>query len=190
VLAGWVKFNQKRSGKGAPASYRYVTPVALLTADEGSAVLHVSSGSAEIFVEIGAPKFSETGKKDAAGSSRAIKAGEFVVRKGGQPAAIASRPSVEFVKSMPRHYRDNLPVLAAKLKNKAVEPRREHDVTYSEVEAWLKASAPLKKNFVRRFQSRARDGEFRGKLIENLKAHPEWDPVLFPEKYEPKEPKK
>jgi hypothetical protein len=37
---------------------------------------------------------------------------------------------------------------------------------------------------VERFHQRAKDPQFRSKLIENLAAHPEWGPVLFPEKYE------
>jgi hypothetical protein len=39
---------------------------------------------------------------------------------------------------------------------------------------------------VKRFESRSKDSEFRRKLIENLREHPEWDRVLFPEKYEQK----
>ena len=35
-----------------------------------------------------------------------------------------------------------------------------------------------------RFRQRAKDPQFRSKLIENLAAHPEWDRILFPEKYE------
>jgi hypothetical protein len=88
---------------------------------------------------------------------------------------------------MPRHFRDNLPVLLERVKNKRVEPKREHEVAYAEVEAWLKAGLPMRKTFVKRFEARAKDAEFRRKLIENLREHPEWDPVLFPEKYETKD---
>ena len=104
-----------------------------------------------------------------------------------QPAAFAPRPSAEFVKNMPRHFRDNLPVLVERVKSKRVEPKREHEVAYAEVEAWLKAGSPLRRTFVKRFEARAKDPEFRRKLIENLREHPEWDPVLYPEKYETKE---
>jgi len=41
---------------------------------------------------------------------------------------------------------------------------------------------------VARFQPRAADPAFRAALVANLRFHPEWDPVLFPEKYLPKEP--
>jgi len=95
---------------------------------------------------------------------------------------------------MPRHFRDNLPVLLNRLKNRNVRPRLEHEVTYPEVEDWLKADYSIRRHFVTRFESRSRDAEFRRKLIENLQAHPEWDSVLFPdralfpEKYEPDDP--
>jgi hypothetical protein len=39
---------------------------------------------------------------------------------------------------------------------------------------------------VSRFKTRASDPAFRSALVSNLRFHPEWDPVLYPEKYEPK----
>ena len=89
---------------------------------------------------------------------------------------------------MPRHFRDDLPVLLERFKNRRSEPKREHEVTYAEVEAWLKAGSAIRRNFVKRFEVRSKDSEFRRKLIENLREHPEWDKVLFPGKYAPKEP--
>jgi hypothetical protein len=116
-----------------------------------------------------------------------VKGGDFIVRRGEQPATFAPRPSQEFVKNMPRHFRDNLPVLLEKAKSKRVEPKREHEVAYAEVEPWLKAGLPVRKTFVKRFEGRSKDPEFRRNLIENLREHPEWDPVLYPEKYETKD---
>jgi len=40
---------------------------------------------------------------------------------------------------MPRQFRDDLPVLLDRFKNRRSEPKREHEVTYAEVEPWLKA---------------------------------------------------
>jgi hypothetical protein len=88
---------------------------------------------------------------------------------------------------MPRHFQDNLPILIERVKNKRAEPKREHEVTYTEVEAWLKASSSIRRTFVKRFEIRSKDPEFRRKLVENLREHPEWDRVLFPEKYETKD---
>ena len=33
-----------------------------------------------------------------------------------------------------------------------------------------------------------KDAEFKRGIVANMSSHPEWDPVLFPEKYLPKEP--
>jgi len=57
-------------------------------------------------------------------------------------------------------------------------------VSYAEVEAWLKAPPEIRRPLVPRFQSRASDPAFRSALVANLRFHPEWDPVLYPEKYE------
>src|SRR6266581_4302807 len=108
--------------------------------------------------------------------------------QGEQPATLSSRPSAEFLKNMPRQFRDDLPVLLERFKSRRSEPKREHEVTYAEVEAWLKAGSAIRRNFVKRFEGRSKDSEFRRKLIENLREHPEWDKVLFPEKYAPKGP--
>jgi len=186
VLSGWAKFTQKKSGKGT--QYRYLTPRAEIAAGEATAVLNAGKEFTDIFIESGAVKFSEIGAKGAQTAARDAKGGEFIVRRVEQPATFAPRPSAEFVKNMPRHFQDNLPVLLDRFKSRKVEPRREHEVTYAEVEAWLKAGFSIRRTFVKRFEGRSKDSEFRGKLIENLREHPEWDRVLYPEKYEPKDP--
>jgi hypothetical protein len=185
LLSGWAKFSQKKSGKGT--QYRYLTPRAEINAGEATAVLNAGDGSTDLYVESGAVKFSEIGRKGVQRIARDAKGGEFIVRRGEQPAVFASRPSAEFIKNMPRHFRDDLPVLLDRLKNRRSEPKREHEVTYTEVEPWLKAGSAIRRNFVKRFEVRSKDSEFRRKLIENLREHPEWDRVLFPEKYAPKD---
>src|SRR5712692_8015335 len=185
VLSGWAKFTQKKSSKGA--RYRYLTPRAEVNAGEATAVLNAGDGSTDIYIESGTVRFSEIGRKGVQRIARDAKGGEFIVRRGEQPATLGSRPSSEFVKNMPRQFRDDLPVLLDRFKNRRSEPKREHEVTYAEVEAWLKAGSAIRKNFVKRFEIRSKDSEFRRKLIENLREHPEWDKVLFPEKYEQKE---
>lgn len=183
VLAGWVKYAQKKPAVGA---VRFYTPVAQLVAEDATAVLRVGAGAVEIFIESGAAKFSELGKRGAAVATRAVKGGEFISRTGDQPPVVSARPPAQFVAAMPRHFKDNLPARIERFKDKNPEPKRDHEAAYAEVEAWLKASPPVRKNFVRRFQSRAHDAEFRKGLIANLREHPEWDPVLYPEKYRPK----
>lgn len=186
VLSGWAKFSQKKSAKGT--SYRYLTPLVEITSGDATAVLNAGNDFTDVFIESGTARFSEIGKKSTQRTARDAKGGEFIVRKGEQPASLGPRPSAEFVKNMPRHFRDDLPVFLDRFKNRRVDPKSEHEVTYAEVEPWLKAGPSIKRNFVKRFEIRSKDSEFRRKLVENLREHPEWDKVLFPEKYEPKDP--
>jgi hypothetical protein len=185
VLSGWAKVAQKKSGKSA--SYRVLTPLAEIASGEATVVLNTSDDFTVIYIESGTVRFSEIGRKGTQRAARDAKGGEFIVRRGEQPAAFAPRPSAEFVKSMPRHLQDNLPALLDRVKSRRAEPKREHEVTYAEVEAWLKAGPSIRRGFVKRFEARSKDPEFRRKLIENLREHPEWDRVLFPEKYETKD---
>src|SRR6266852_3033208 len=186
LLSGWAKFTQKKSSKGT--QYRYLTPRVEIDAGEATAVLTAGDGSTDIYVESGAVRFSEIGRKGVQRIARDAQGGVFIVRRGEQPATLGPRPWSEFVKNMPRHFLDDLPVLLDRFKNRRSEPKREHEVTYAEVEAWLKAGSAIRRNFVKRFEARSKDSEFRRKLIENLREHPEWDKVLFPEKYAPKDP--
>src|SRR6267154_1934989 len=95
VLSGWAKFTQKKSGKGA--QYRYLTPRAEITAGEATAVLNAGDGSTDIYIESGAARFSEIGRKGVQRISRDAKGGEFIVRRGEQPATLGPRPSAEIL---------------------------------------------------------------------------------------------
>src|SRR3979490_2306236 len=123
VLSGWAKFTQKKSGKGA--QYRYLTPRVQINAGEATAVLNTGDGSTDIYVESGAVRFSEIGRKGVQRIARDAKGGEFIVRRDEQPATVGSRPSAEFIKNMPRHFRDDLPVLLDRVQNRRAEPNTE-----------------------------------------------------------------
>ena len=182
LLSGWAKFSRAKAAKGKP--YRYIMPLARLGTAGATGVLRVGADSSEVFIESGAARLDELSKTGSPAGGRDVKGGEFVVRRSAQALAVSPRPSADFVKAMPGYYRDDLPVIASRARNRGIEPAREHETTYAEVEPGLKASAPIRRNLVERFRSRAKDPQFRAKLIENLPAHPEWDRILFPEKYE------
>lgn len=185
MLSGWLKFSQKKSNP--PRPYRIWLPNAQVTGEEATAVLHAEAGLAEAFVESGSIKFAELREKGAPASPLVARGGEFVRLKVGQAVASAPRAPLDFINAMPRHFKDPLPLVADKFKDKRVEAKHEHEVTYAEVEDWLKANPSVRKGFVKRFQARARDPEFRSALIKNLREHAEWDRTLFPQKYEKKE---
>jgi hypothetical protein len=186
LLEGWIKVGQRTDARGL----RISTPLAQASLDGAAAVILVRGGSLQAFVESGTLTFSATGDKQAA-AARKVRAGEFLSYRNRQ-AAIQPRPAREFLEAMPRHFRDPLPEPPDKVKGRKAEPKREGDVAYEEVADWLNTSLPVRKGFVKRFMPRAHDPHFRAALVAHLREHPEWDRVLFPEKYdeEPNRPSK
>ena len=59
-------------------------------------------------------------------------------------------------------------------------------ITYTDVQAWVDAEAGLRPLFVTRWKALAQNPEFRKGLVAGLRAHPEWERLLLPEKYLPK----
>lgn len=178
VMQGELKIAGVKQG----ARLRIMTPVLTLEPVEGVAVLVVTGGEGSVFVESGEARLV------AAPPPLRLKGGEFFTRKTGQKGAVAPRPSKAFIGALPKLFLDPLPSRMARYKERQVEPRRVGDVSYAEIEAWLKAPPGIRRPLVRRFEPRASDPAFRSGLIANLRFHPEWDPILYPEKYEPKEP--
>jgi hypothetical protein len=68
-----------------------------------------------------------------------------------------------------------------------VRPKDAGDFAYADVEPWLKAEPSVRRPLMQRWRAKAREPAFRSALVSNLSSHPEWDPILFPEKYKPKE---
>ena len=178
VMAGALKV----AGVSKAARLRISTPVFTLQPAEGVFVMVVRGGEGSVFIESGAARLA------AAPETLSLRSGEFFTRKDGQKGAVAPRPSQAFIAAMPKAFLDPLPSRMARYKEREAQPRRIEDVSYADVEAWLKAPPAIRRPLVSRFQPRASNPAFRSGLIANLKFHPEWDPILFPEKYEPKEP--
>ncbi len=173
----------KLSGVKRGAHFRIATPLFALQPAEGTAVLVVGGGEGSVFVESGDARLT------AAPASLRLKGGDFFTRKAGQKGAVAPRPSPAFIGELPRLFLDPLPSRMARYKERQVQPRQLEVVSYAEVEAWLKAPPEVRRPLAQRFAPRASDPAFRSALISNLRFHPEWDPILYPEKLSPKEPK-
>jgi hypothetical protein len=69
--------------------------------------------------------------------------------------------------------------------DKPTQPKRDHEVTYSEIQPWLTIAQAWRKGFVKRFQPRLNDPAFRKAVEAHLKDHPEWEPVIHSEGYHP-----
>ena len=172
----------KVAGVTRDARPRIVTPVFTLQPAEGTAVALVAGDEGSVFVESGEMRFDGPPAKGAAPAR--LKGGEFYSLKAGQKGALEPRPSAAFIGGLPKAFLDALPSRKALYAERQVQPRRLEPATYAEVESWLKAPPDIRRPLVKRFQQRATDPAFRSALIANLRFHPEWDPVLYPEKYE------
>jgi hypothetical protein len=182
MLSGWLK-GETHSDAGP---YRYDTPLLAASTRDGTVLLHTAAGASEIYLESGSALAGEVTPDGSWPRPAAAKAGQFFSRRAGKVTATASRPDAAFLGSMPRPFRDTLPPRLSRFSGKPAEPRRDHEVSYAEVQPWLTMAYAWRRGFVQRFQPRLRDAAFRAALEQHLKDHPEWDPILHPEKYPPK----
>jgi hypothetical protein len=115
-----------------------------------------------------------------------LKSGQFYQRTGDAKPAVQPRPPRAFIDQVPKAFLDTLPTRAEQFKARAVQPKALGEPTYAEVEAWIDAEPALRRSYVARWTPLARNPAFRSGLVARMSAHPEWDRILFPEKYLPK----
>lgn len=179
LMTGWLKGEIP----AAAGAYRFSSPLLSASSKTGSVILHAAPVGAELFVEAGSATIG-----DAAGRGQSAKSGQFFTHRPPKPVAAASRPDGLFLESMPQPFRDTLPSRLSYFNGKkAPEAKRDHDVSFAEVEPWLKMSGG-RRAFAERFQVRLRDAEFRRAVEPHLAEYPEWDRVLHPEKYQQNSP--
>ena len=171
----------KVSGVSKDARLRVSTPVFTLWPAEGVCVMVVHGGEGSVFIESGAARLA------VGPATYGLRSGEFFSRKDGQKGAVVQRPSKPFMDAMPKVFFDPLPSRMARYKDREVQPRRIEDVSYADVELWLKAPPAIRRPLVARFESRVSDPKFYSAVHDNLRFHPEWDPIVHPEKHLPAE---
>jgi len=184
LLEGWSKF----AGSKSSAPFRYTTPPFGLGTADATAVMQIASVEGSMFVETGDVRVAEGFAKATRESPTRLRGGQFYVRRADQRASIQPRPTAAFITAMPKPYMDNLPSRVARYKDRDVSPKPAGELAYADVELWLKAPPEIRRPVMQRFIRKADDPAFRQALIANLRFHFEWDPILFPEKYKPKEP--
>lgn len=177
LLRGWLKLSSlgQASTPGALSARIELAPF------KGSLVVMALGDETWVFAESGSGTVSERHARPAV--SLPLKPGEVYTRSGAGKGAVAPRPSPSQMQRVPRGFRDSLPLRSAALQGRGVAVRNAPPPTYAELREWLTAEMPLRRGFTRRFADRARDGAFRAGLVEHLAAHPEWEPVLFPERF-------
>jgi hypothetical protein len=187
ALSGWIKLANLRKDPAAKG-FELRTPLLDVAAVPPVLVLQLKPGEASLFAERGEVKLLER-QAGAAPAPITVRSGQYYRRAAGARGVAGGNAPAGFVAEMPRPFRDSLPLRADRFKDREVVPKPAPDFVYADVEAWLKAeTAPWRRQFVERWRAKARDSAFRAALIANLSSHMEWDPVLFPEKYLPKDP--
>jgi hypothetical protein len=179
LLQGWAK--QGSLGQAASAGQQ---SAALEVAPfKGSAVSQAQAERSWLFVESGEATLTERNIRPP--SRLTLKAGEVYTREGRSPGATATRPTPEQLRAVPRAFRDTLPLRAAQFAGKTPALQPLPAPTYTELKPWLTAETAVRADFPRRFAALARDPAFRRGLADNLAAHPEWRPVLYPDPPKP-----
>lgn len=184
ALSGWFKLSNARK-EGNVRVFEFRSPLFEIGLLPGVVVMQLKPNEATLFAERGDLKLVER-----PGGALGVRQGQTYRHAAGARGSLSSATPQAFVAEMPRAFRDSLPLRADKFRDREVVPRAAPDFAYADVEPWLKAESPFRRQFIERWRSKARDSTFRSALIANLSSHPEWDPVLFPEKYLPKDPAK
>ena len=181
VLQGWAKITAPKSMAAASFASRSFD----LTGIARDAVLNVEPTASAVFAESGELTLGER-SKGKAGAAVKLKSGEFLTRTGEAKGVLAQRPAADFIQRVPRAFLDTLPARAALFATREVPAKRLALITYADVQAWVDAEAGLRPLFVTRWKALAQNPEFRKGLVAGLRAHPEWERLLLPEKYLPK----
>ena len=191
LLAGWAKLSAATPPAGMNGAALIATSVADVTAIGRSAVVRFESGpltSAMVFAESGTVALAERSAKGGVEKAMALKTGEFYTRVADAPGVVTPRPNGDFVDKVPRPFLDTLPLLAPRFAAREVSPKPTGLAGYADLAPWLSAEASLRPGFVARWKALAQQPEFRKGLIANMRAHPEWERIVFPEKYLPRKP--
>ncbi len=160
------------------------TPLDTVSLADAVAVLRAEAGADAVFVERGAAQLAGLDRGAPPGASRDARGGEFWTRAAGKPFTSEPRPSPSFLSGMPPQFMDPLPVRAAKMRESRVDLAVAREVSYAEARPWL--SGPYRKTFLKRLRPRLSDPAFRAAVETDIRAYPEWDRILHPERYLPK----
>ena len=178
LLSGWLK---SQTGSSSQA-FRCDSPLLAATIQDGSLVLRATAQATEIFVESGSARIGEVNMEGKWRNPQIAKGGKFYSRSASKNIAVNPRPTSAFIEAMPRPFRDTFPSRMPRFANKQPQPKRDHEVTYSEIQPWLTARQAWRSGFVQRFQPRLQDPAFRKALEAHLKDHPEWTTVVHTER--------
>ena len=177
LLRGWAKHRSAPS-----AEHRgHVSPQLDALPAKGAVVMHVVAGATWLFVESGSARLVE---RAGAKARLDLSIGQSYLRQGAAKGELAQRPNAEQLKDVPRGFRDTLPLRAAQFQGQEIEAKALQAPYYAELRPWLIVAEPaLRREFPRRFAPLLREPGFRAALAAKLPDHPEWGPLVYPERY-------
>jgi hypothetical protein len=188
LMNGWVKISGAKRDPKAEAAYELRAPLFEIAPNPGVIVLLATPSDVQIFVERGEVRLGER-QRSGPSTPVALKSGDTYRRKSAARGSVTQEATPEFLAKMPKYFRDTLPSRMDRYRDNDVKPKEAPDFGYADVELWLKAEPSIRRPFVQRWKAKAfKDPAFKSAIAANMNQHPEWDPVLFPEKYLPKEP--
>jgi hypothetical protein len=183
LLQGWAKFTPAAATTPRPAGFTGLTPSFEVNVGSGAVILSSDPKEFAAFVESGALKL--TARSTTTSGVRpplALSAGEFVVDRSGEKAVVSGRPAPGFLDQMPRSFRDPLPARAERFRGQQIAMKTLGEVSYEDIAPWLSAETGLRTPMLPRWRARLKDKTFRNAVITRMSVHPEWDPLVFPEK--------
>lgn len=187
LLKGWAKATPRRHAETAPPGdtpVRFVGQRVEVEARGGSVIALVDGKAFALFCERGSCRGTP---RDPVGAPIVLAAGDFASQPaGGGKAVVAERPSPVFLDGLPKPFRDSLPLRASLFPAPRPQPKPGRPIDYADVGHWLQAEGALRPPLVAEWRGRADDPDFRNELVAHLKLHPEWERILFPERFLPK----
>jgi hypothetical protein len=176
LLAGWAKLS---AADGARAPAALDTPHGIVQT-RGSSLVEARAASASFFAETGDARINV--RRDAT----SLASGQYLSVVKAEPTPTRSSvPPPAWLKTVPVALKDKLPPRRDRFDGKEVAVPAGAAVRYADIEPWLQAEARVRTALLPRWRPLVRDARFKADVVANMKQHPEWDRILFPEKYAP-----
>lgn len=171
LVQGWIK-----------TDLPVASPLIDLRQAAGPVVLALLPEGVQAFSESGTALLQE---RRPGAAPLPLKPGEYFQHLGDGKPAVAPRPAPAFLEHIPRPFLDTLPARAGLFKQRQVSPKPLGAASYAELQPWIDGEPALRRPLQSRWMPLLREPEFRKALAAGLPRHPEWERVLFPERFKP-----
>lgn len=170
LLQGWAKQTQPTEVSGQLSPAFDVPPF------KGVLVAQVTPKGAVLFAESGTAGLASR----LAPALQSLRAGGAAVAGADGRVRVLARPPADWLKRIPRAFRDTLPARASRFQGPPPVLAPRPAATYESLQHWLVAEPDLRHDFPDRFAPLLSDRTFRGAVQKQLRQHPEWRAALRP----------